>query len=238
MIQTIWQILPIALGVIASPIAVLAVLGIMLSDHPRRNATAYTAGWILAVAALLLLWVWLLGSLGVQPDGPGSVARALHLIVALVCFGGSLFVYRRARGTLERLAAARTPAELVAAAPQLPGLLRTTEHYTPARSFVLGATIFSLNPMNVSLVAATAIDLLASGLDPLHGTAVGAGFVLAAALPVLIPTLLLIIRGAAAEKPLRKLRTWVLHNNGFLSSSLLMLVGFMQLGRAFEGVLT
>lgn len=39
MLGVVWEILPIALGVVASPVAVLALLGIMLSDDARHNAS-------------------------------------------------------------------------------------------------------------------------------------------------------------------------------------------------------
>ena len=138
---------------------------------------------------------------------------------------------------LERLAAARTPDELVAATPQLPGLLRSTEHYTIRRSYLLGAGVFALNPTNVALVAATALNLLGSPLSTTARLWVAVGFVAAAALPVLLPTLVLVVRGRRGEPVLRRLRAWVLHNNGFLSSGLLMLVGFLQISKGLDGLL-
>ncbi|MFV0432590.1 MAG: GAP family protein [Leucobacter sp.] len=238
MIATIWQILPVTLGVIASPIAVLALLGIILSENARRNAVAYSAGWVLATTAVLAFWLWLLGVVQAVPDGESLLIRGLHLVVAICCLGGALLIYRRARVTLARVSAARTPDELVAATPQLPGLLRSTEHYTPTRSFLLGAAVFLFNPTNSSLVVATVLDLRASGLDADDRLTISIGFVVAAALPVVVPSLLLVVEGKAAEPTLHRLYDWVLHNNGFVSAALLMLVGFTQLGHAFKGVLT
>lgn len=120
MVELIWRVLPIALSVVASPVAVLALLGIMLSDNARRNAAAYSAGWILAVSALLAMSLWALVALEASPGDEAPIIRALHVIIALLCFGGAAFVYRRARGTLERLSRARTPDEIVAATPSCP----------------------------------------------------------------------------------------------------------------------
>ncbi len=238
MLGVIWEILPIALGVVASPIAVLALLGIMLSDDPRHNAVAYTLGWVTSVTVLLMVWTALFTALGVDsPDGPHLIGRLLHVLVGLLCWVGAVRVYRRAQDALERLAAARTPDELVAATPQLPGLLRSTEHYTFRRSYLLGLGVFALNPTNVALVAATVLNLLGSTLSSTARTWVAVGFVVAAALPVLLPTLVLLIRGRKGEPALRRLRTWVLHNNGFLRSALLLLVGFLQISKGLDGVL-
>lgn len=236
--RVIWQILPVVLGVMASPVAVLALLGIMLSDRPVRNSVCFSAGWALAVSCLFGGWLAALHATGAAgPAGDGSILRVLHLLVAVCCLGGAVWTFRRSRRALERLAAARTPGELADAAPQLPGLMRSTEHYTALRAFVLGAGVFVLNPMNVSLVAATAIDVLAAEVTVAARVLLAAGFVLAASLPVLIPTALLLFGGHRAERPLRRLRRWVLHNNGFLRAGLLLIVGFMQLERALTGVI-
>ena len=71
MLGVVWEILPIALGVVASPVAVLALLGIMLSDDARHNAVAYTLGWVSSVTVLLVFWAALFTALGA--DSP--VAR-------------------------------------------------------------------------------------------------------------------------------------------------------------------
>lgn len=234
MIDLLWQILPIALGVISSPVAVLALLGIMLSANARRNAVAYSLGWIASVGILLTLWIWLLVVTGASPEGDSLLVAVLHALVGACCWAGAFATYRRAHSTFEQVAAAHTPDELVAATPQLPGVLRSAERYTAPRSFALGVGVFALNPMNVSLVAATAISLHGSRLETTERVWVAAGFLVAAALPVWLPTLLLLVRGARVEPSLQRLRSWVLRNNGFLSAGVLMVVGFQQLGDALD----
>lgn len=97
--------------------------------------------------------------------------------------------------------------------------------------------MFSLNPTNLGLVVATAIDLLGASISQRERLLFDIGFVLAAALPVLLPSLFLIVRGAKAEPGLLRLRRWVVRNNGFLSAGLLVLVGVLQLAHALDGVL-
>lgn len=209
MLGVVWEILPIALGVVASPVAVLALLGIMLSDDARHNAVAYTLGWVSSVTVLLVFWAALFTALGADsPGGPHLIGRVLHVGVGLCCWAGAVFVYRRAQGMLERLAAARTPDELVAATPQLPGVLRSTEHYTLRRSYLLGAGVFGLNPTNVALVAATALNLLGSPLSATARLWVAVGFVAAAALPVLLPTLVLVILHVARQSNRVRIVQW------------------------------
>ncbi len=231
----IWQMIPVTLGVIASPVAVLALLGIMLSDDSVRNAGSYAAGWIVAVSVLLAFWIGVLALTDTALQERDTAVRVLHGVVAVCALGGSVVIYRRAHRTLARVAAASTPDTLVAAVPQLPGILRATDRYTARRSFALGLGVFCLNPMNVALVAATAIDITESDLAPVGRTLLGVGFVLAAAIPVVVPLVILISRGDAARPVFRRMREWVLRNNGFISAGLLLVVGVLQAERALDG---
>ncbi len=238
MFGIVWHLIPIALGVIASPVAVMALLGILLSRNARRNCGAFAAGWGVAIIASLGFFLGTFALLGVsEHHDDGVVVRVLHAMIGLLCLTGAVWTYRRARTVLQRVAAARTPEELTAATPQLPGLLHSTEEYTPLRSFTLGLGVFLLNPMNLSLVAASAIDLLAAGLDAGQLTALAVAFVLAAASPVLVPTVLIWMQTERATDWIGRLRGWILHNNGFLRAGILLLVGFLQLERALEGLL-
>ncbi|UJP11075.1 GAP family protein [Microbacterium sp. KUDC0406] len=240
MITVIWQLLPIALGVMVSPISVMALLGILVSTHARRNGTAFAIGWVLATGGSLLLWTLLLGWLGVGDGygyGGGLTGVVLHALIGLLCIGASVWTYRRSHGILVRMGAARTPDELTAATPQLPGLLRDVDHYSMLHSFALGITVFVFNPVNMSLLIATALSLLDADISHQSAIGIAMGFVVAAALPVIAPVLVLWLRGADAPF-VGRMRTWVMNNNGYISAGLLMLIGFLQLTRALEGIVS
>ncbi|MFC4139365.1 MULTISPECIES: GAP family protein [unclassified Microbacterium] len=239
MIGLIWQLLPIALGVMISPISVMALLGILVSTHARRNGTAFAVGWVLATGGSLLLWTLMLGWLGIGDGygyGGGLTGTVLHLMIGLLCIGASVWTYRRSHDILMRMGTARTPDELAAATPRLPGLLRDVDHYSVPRSFALGVTVFVLNPVNMSLLIATALSLIDADISQQSERQIAAGFVVAAALPVITPVLVLWVRGADAPF-IGRMRTWVMNNNGYISAGLLLLIGFLQLTRALEGVL-
>lgn len=234
MIGAVWQLLPVALGVMASPLAVLGLVGILLSRQARRNGTAYLLGWVIATTVLLAAAIAIFASVDAL-DGYHVAAWVpiTHLVIGSICILGAAWIFVRARGVAARLAAATTPAEFAAAAPQLPGLVRGVAGFTPWRSLLLGVGIF-LNPMNISLVAAAAMAIVHSTPIAWDRMTLGFGFVLAAAAPVAIPVLIVLVRGSQADPMLRGLRRWMLKHNGHLSAGILALVGVLQIIKALQ----
>lgn len=232
---TVWQLIPVALGVMASPVALMALIGILLSRHARRNGVAYLIGWVLCATVLLTVSILVFTA----ADAPGAFREAdwvpvVHMTVGVVCVGGAVWILRRARRVVARVAAAETPDELAAASPQLPGLVRSVEGFTPGRSFLLGMGIF-LSPMNIVLVAAAGIEIALATLPRPELLVLACGFLIAAAAPVAIPVFSVIARGEGAEMTLRRLRRWMLHRSGFLTAGVLSVVGALQIVNAVQG---
>lgn len=238
MTTVLWTLLPIALGVIASPMAVMALIGVLLSQDARRNGTAYLAGWTVAVVLSILVWYVIFDALAVGgPREPPIWVRMVHLLLALGLGAGAALTYRRARSVLTRMSQARTPDEIAAATPQLPGILKSATRFTPGRSFVVGGGIFLLNPLNISLVVAAALEVALSSTSTFQRVWLITGFVIAAAAPVAIPVFIVLTRGPRADPMLARLRTWIARNNGMLSAGLLLVVAMIQLWKALDGVL-
>ncbi|NLG46265.1 hypothetical protein [Gordonia sp. (in: high G+C Gram-positive bacteria)] len=161
MTTVIWQILPILLSVMSSPIALLAVLAMMSSSRPRANCIAYAKGWVTATAAALALTLVLLSFTGITDAYSSPVGlRIVHAVLAIGLFGGSWWSYRKAQAAMQRVAAA---------------------------------------------------------------------------LPVVVPILMVWSGDASQTVEIRRIRDWTLHHNGFVRAGLLALVGFLQLTRAREG---
>ncbi|MCF8587496.1 GAP family protein [Gordonia liuliyuniae] len=236
MLDVLWRMLPVTLSVMASPVAILAVLGMLQSSHPLLVNVCYLGGWVVATSGSLVFWLAVLSYFGISEAHTGSaLASALHASISVLCFAGAVWSYRRARATLTRLAAARTLDEFAAAAPQLPGLVKDSVGYGARRSFVVGLGVFLLNPTNVSLVAATAIDLLNAHVSSMQVVGLSIGFVVAVSLPLALPVIAVTAGRRAPDRLITRVRGWVLRNNGFIRASMLLVVGFLQLTRAVTG---
>lgn len=235
MIATVWQLVPVALGVMASPVAVMALIGILLSRHARRNGTAYLSGWVLCSSVLTVISV-----IGFDAAGASGAYRQadwvpiVHAVVGAVCLGGAVWTFSRARKVVARIADARTPAETATATPQLPGLIRSVESYTPPRAFLFGLLVF-LSPMNIALVAAAGIEIVLADLPLRQSIPTMIGFVVASAAPVAIPVITVLARGDGADPLLERLRSWMLRHNGYLSAGIFAAVGVLQIVKAVQG---
>ncbi|WP_163543930.1 GAP family protein [Occultella kanbiaonis] len=236
--ELIWELVPVVLGVVASPLAIMALVAVLLSRRARANGLTYLIGWAAAVILSLSIAYGVFGllELGARHDPPMWVPIA-RLLLAAVLFSGAIWTYRRSRAQLRQMAAAATPEEVSAAAPQLPGWLQTVQDFSPLRSFALGLGIFVLNPVNMScaIVAALDIRLASVGQGPSLGVLIG--FAVVGILPMAIPVVLTYVRGERAEPTLAALRGWIAAHNGTLSVVLLVVVGFMQIQKAIPVLL-
>ncbi len=200
MIDLIWDLLPVALGVVASPLAIMALVAVLLSRRARVNGLAYLCGWAVAVVVALGAAYAIFGALELEQrhDPPMWVAFA-RLVFAAVLFTGAVWTYRRAHAEVAKMATASTPEQIAAATPQLPGWLQKVGEFSPPRSFALGLGIFMLNPVNMScaLVAALDIRLAALASGPSLWTLLG--FVLLSIVPMTIPVVLTIVKRERAE---------------------------------------
>lgn len=231
--SVLWEMIPILLGVLASPLAIMALMAVLLTRRPGANGLAFVAGWALAVSATTLGAYLLLAWAGVDADREPPVWMIpLRLVIGALLVGGAVFTYRQSRGRIAAMAAATTPEEVAAAAPQLPGWLTSVSTFSPARSMLLGFGIFALNPMNDSCSVAAALELRQAQLPPGVGLAVLICFVVLCVIPFLVPVILVVRKGELATPLLEKVKGSIERHNGTLSAVFLALVGFSQVRTA------
>lgn len=122
------QQIPLALGIIMSPLAVVAVVAVLFSERARLNSIAYLIGWYLGIVVALAGSYIILTALQVhQRTHPPLWVPILHLVLGVTLLAGAWFVYTRSRRGVQAMAAAVAPGDVVAAAPQLPKMLQSVE---------------------------------------------------------------------------------------------------------------
>lgn len=236
--ELILALLPVALGVVLSPLAIMALVAILLSRLARVNGVAYLVGWIIGLWGLLALFVWIFQALDVRALAEPPVWVAfVRLFIGLILVTAAVWVYRKGRAHITAMAAASSPQDVVAAAPQLPGWLQTVSSFRPVRSLFLGLGLFVLNPVDASCAILAALEVALADLGVAPTTAVLVGFAIVGTLPIAVPVIVVVVRGANAQPMLDTVRTWIAGNTHVLNAALLLVIGALQLEKAIAALL-
>jgi len=227
-----------ALGILLSPLAIMALVAELLSRRNRANGIAYSAGWLLGVIVGVGVSVAVFTAIDFHPRTDTSSWLALvRLVIALVLLLAAVWVFRRGSKDLRNMAAASTPEQIAAAAPQLPGWLQRVSEFTPGRSFALGFGLFVLNPVDASCAIIAGLDIASAPVGTAAGAAIAVGFVVVGVAPIAVPVCFVAVRGAAAAPVLEGLRTWIAGHTSVLNGLLILVIGALQLQKALAALI-
>lgn len=235
--ELVVSLLPVVLGVILSPLAIMALVAVLVSRRARANGIAYLLGWLLGLAGLLVVFLWLFRTVAVHERlEPPLWVPLVRLLLGVVLTSAAIWVYRKGRARIVAMAGASSPREVVAASPQLPGWLRSVESFRPGRTFLLGLALFVLNPVDASCAVIAALDISLADVGPPATAATAVVFVVLGALPIAGPVLYVVARGAAAQPALDRLRTWIAGNTHVLNAAMLLVIGVLQLDKGLTAL--
>jgi len=232
------SLLPLALGVVMSPLAIMALVAVLLSDRARQNGVAYFAGWTLAIITVVAVSLLLFSLAGIdERSEPPAWTYVVRLLLGVLLALAAVLVYRRGRARVLAMASAVTPGDVVAAAPQLPGWLHAVASFTPARSGALGFGIFALNPVDLSCAVIAGLDIHLAAVSAPATVAVSVVFVAVGAAPIAIPVFLVLAKREKAVPVLTRLRTWIASHSTLLNAALLIFIAIVQLQKAISGLI-
>lgn len=236
--QLILDLLPLALGVMLSPLALMALIAILVSARARVNGVFYLLGWITGLVAVMLIAAWIFLTLSVhEVREPPIWVAVVRIVVGAFVTGGAVWVYRKGHAQVRTMAHATNPHDVVEAAPQLPGWLQRVETFRPARSFGFGVGLFALNPVDASCAILASLELVLAPISTGAAVAVGVVFALLGILPIAVPVIALLIMGDRAQPQLDALRTWVAGHSSVLNAALLLVIGVLQLQKGLSALL-
>jgi threonine/homoserine/homoserine lactone efflux protein len=204
-------------GVLVSPLPIVAVVLMLVSERARSNALAFVAGWFLAVLAVVGVVALVAGSAASDNDGPAAWTGWLKLVLGVLLL---LLAVRQWRGR------PRGDAE-----PPVPTWMAAIDQFTPPRSAGLGVLLGAVNPKNLLLVVSggTAIAAAAPG-DTGAAAAATLVFALVASAGVVAPVVLYFALGDRAAQVLDELKSWMVRNNAAIMAVLLLVLGTKMLG--------
>lgn len=172
--DAIGQMLTSAVGIAISPLPLIAVILMLATPQGRSNGVAFTAGWVLAVAAVVTVVV-LAGSGANASDDDGPAPWTLWLKLAL----GVLFLLLGAKQWSGR------PREGQDAEP--PGWMKAIDTFTAVKAAGLAVALVIANPKNLVLAVGGAVSIAGSAATAGGKTVAVTLMVLIAALCTLLP---------------------------------------------------
>jgi threonine/homoserine/homoserine lactone efflux protein len=223
--QALGSVLPLAVAIAIFPVPIIAVVLVLGSPRGTAKGLAFVLAWLVglgAVGALVLLFA---GALDASESGdPATWVNVVLLALGVLLLGLAVKQWRgRPRSGEE------TP---------VPGWMRAIDEFTPAKAAGAGFALSGLNPKNVLLTVAAAVEIAERGLPAGEQAAVLAGFVLIASVGVLTPLVLTLALGDRSHGLLEGLRGWMTRYNAVIMAVLFLLIGAKLIGDAISGFST
>jgi threonine/homoserine/homoserine lactone efflux protein len=223
MAESLAAILPIAVGIILSPLPVVAVILMLFSSRARANGLAFLAGWAAGLAAVGALTLLLASTQDVEQGGtPARWTLALKLLLG----AGLLFLAYR---SFEK-----RPRE--GEEPSLPGWMRAVDAFTAPRALGLAALLSGVNPKNLLLTVSAMTGVALAGLPAGQSIVLLVVFVLASSLGVAVPVAYALLGGESARATLDGWKTWLAAHNSVVMAVVLLVLGVKIFFEALAGL--
>lgn len=200
------QLLPLAVGILISPLPIVAIVAILLSTRGRSAAPAYTAAFTLV--SLVFVGLGALSTAGAATSSAGSHVVVLILTILLtIGFAGlalASWLTRPRAGT----------------APKTPGWLAAVDTITPAKAASLGLIMAVTNSKNIPLELKGGSLIGAAHLPLTAAIALCLAFAIAGSLALILPTILAATGSVRVTRGLARLKTEMIAHNAVIMTVL------------------
>ena len=215
----IGEILPLALVVTLSPINIIPSILLLFGRRPLLGASAFLAGFLAGVAAVLAGLVALVGVVDLAPSsGHTSWAKAIKLVLGIYLLVAAVRKFRsRPRGDDEG---------------SMPGWMDGIASSSPTRSLGVGAVLGASNPKNLVVGLAAAVVLASAGLPASQQLIAGGIYVLVAVLGVATPIVAMLVLGERSGEVLEGWKLWLRQNNATVMSVLFFIFGVILISQS------
>jgi hypothetical protein len=215
--SAIGSILPLALGIAISPIPIIAAILMLLSPKARATSVGFLVGWILGIVVAVVVFTLLSSLIPAASDGSKPGAGVVKLILGVLLLLLAVRQWRsRPKGDAE---------------PALPNWMAAIDTMTAGKALGLAFLLAAVNPKNLLMGAAAGVAIGAAGISSGEATITIVIYVVIAASTVALPVIAYLAASSRMTAPLQSLRTWLVHNNATVMSILLLVIGFVVVGK-------
>jgi threonine/homoserine/homoserine lactone efflux protein len=219
----IGDLLPLAVGIAISPVPIIAVILILLSDRAAATGTGFLIGWVAGVVAVTVVVLALVGQADDTEGGGESstLSAVLDLVFGLLLL---LLALRQWQGRPKN-----------GEAGTMPKWMGAVTSFTFGQALGLGFLLAGINPKNLLLCLGAGTTIGAAGLSSGEVVVAVAVFTVLASITVGVPVIGYLIARDRMAAPLDRLRTWLTRNNAVVMAVLLLVLGVGLVGRGIAG---
>jgi hypothetical protein len=220
--QAIGELLPAALAVALSPIAIIGVVLVLDTERARRNGTAFALGWLTGLTIVSVLVTLIAGA----ASDPGSdTATGINWFMAGI---GVAFLVLAARQWQKR----PKPGE----AKEMPSWMASIGSLSATKALGLGATLAAANPKNLALTLAASAAIANAQLGGADTAIAIASFVGVGSFTVVGAVAFYLVTPTRAARQLAAVKQFMADNNATIMMVILLILGAKLLGDALAGV--
>jgi threonine/homoserine/homoserine lactone efflux protein len=187
--------LPLALGILASPIAVIPAILLLLGPRPVGTCVAFLIGWTGGLAAVTGVAILFADSLDTDGGTPAWLSW-LRIVVGVLLLAYGLMTWLRRNADKEP-----------------PKWLTGISELAPKRAAALGLGLSALNPKVVLLCLSAGLTIGTAGGGAGAELIAFLLFLLIGSIEVLLPLAAFLLAGERAKQPLERGKVW-LQDNG------------------------
>ena len=213
--QALGGLLPIAVAVALSTVPITVTILILLSPNRNRAALPFLLGWVIGVAAVIILSTLFASALPKPPrSGPDTTTAVLLMMVGAALIG--LGVINLRRGSRSDSAG-------------LPRWLSRVDSFGALVAFAV-AVVLDFRPKGLLLGIAAGLSLHAASVKGGEAAVLVAIYTVIATSTVAVPILASFVAPRRVEPKLLAARDWMTHNGRLLTSLMMFLIGVVILG--------
>ncbi|MFJ9390090.1 GAP family protein [Nocardioides sp. NPDC101246] len=214
--EAIGESLPIAVGVLISPMPIVALVLMLVSRRAGSNGAAFVAGWLSGIFVLGTLVALLVGAAGSGDADTPTWASLLKIVL------GALLLLLAVRSWRGRPAAGEP-------APT-PSWMSALDEFNAFKAFGTGVLLGSVNPKNLLLVVSAASTIATATAVTGERIVAMAVFTFVASLGVLVPFGIYLMAGERAARMLEGIKAWMIAHNAAIMTVLLVVLGVKMVG--------
>lgn len=220
MLDAISTVLPLAVALALSPLAIASVVLMLLSSKPRAASFAFLIGFVVSIVVVATA-AFLLASVLPHSDDDTSISAPYLLLL----FGIAAIVL-----AVRQWRARPKPGDEL----ELPGWIAKVEGISTPSAFTLGAFFGGIKPKNLLLSISLGVSVEATMISGGEAAIVLVAVAIVASIPIMVPVVLSLVALDRISGALDRLRDWMVRHNSAVVGVILLLVGVLLIGKALS----